>query len=38
VDSTLIVAQVASGLVPSLAPGTRVSVTLSPVPVALATS
>ncbi|WP_030441602.1 ABC transporter ATP-binding protein [Actinoplanes subtropicus] len=35
VGETLVIAQVASGLVPSLAPGTAVSVRLTPVPVAL---
>jgi len=35
VGETLVVAQVASGLIPSLTPGTAVRVTLAPVPVAL---
>ena len=35
VGETLVIAQVASGLVPSLTPGTAVSVKLAPVPVAL---
>ncbi|MFD0523874.1 hypothetical protein [Paractinoplanes durhamensis] len=35
VGETLVVAQVASGLLPSLTPGTAVRVTLQPVPVAL---
>jgi putative spermidine/putrescine transport system ATP-binding protein len=35
VGSSLVVAQVASGLVPSLTPGTRVALRLAPVPVAL---
>jgi putative spermidine/putrescine transport system ATP-binding protein len=35
VGETLVVAQVASGLVPALTPGTAVDVTLAPVPVAL---
>jgi len=35
VGETLVVAQVASGLIPSLTPGTAVRVRLAPVPVAL---
>jgi len=35
VGETLVIAQVASGLIPSLAPGTAVCVKLAPVPVAL---
>ena len=35
VGETLVIAQVASGLVPSLTPGTAVTVKLAPVPVAL---